>query len=230
GHPKQVKEDQGYVDSGCSRHMTRNMSYLLNFKEFNRGYVTFGGGENGGKISSKGSIHTCNLDFEDVYFVKELKIPRRNNMYSVDMKNSVPKERLTCLIYDKKNNVLFTDTECLVLSPNFKLPDDNQILLRVPRRNNMRNWTLIEAARTMLADSKLPTTLWAEAVNTACHVQNRALVVKPHNKTLYELFRGRTPALSFMKPFGCHVTILNTLGHLGKFDGKAMKVILLDIL
>ncbi|GKC82057.1 putative ribonuclease H-like domain-containing protein [Tanacetum coccineum] len=84
-----------------------------------------------------------------------------------------------------------------------------------------RNKTLIEAARTMLADSKLPTTFWAEAVNTACYVQNRVLVVKPHNKTPYELFHGRTPTLSFIRPFGCPVTILNTIDHLGKFDGKA---------
>ncbi|GKD13853.1 putative ribonuclease H-like domain-containing protein [Tanacetum coccineum] len=97
---------------------------------------------------------------------------------------------------------------------------------RTPQQNGVaerRNRTLIEAARTMLADSKLPTTFWAEAVNTACYVQNRVLVVKPHNKTPYELFRGRTPALSFMRPFGCHVTILNTLDHLGKFDGKSDK-------
>ncbi|GJR98127.1 ribonuclease H-like domain-containing protein [Tanacetum coccineum] len=73
----------------------------------------------------------------------------------------------------------------------------------------------------MLADSKLPTTFWAEAVNTACYVQNRVLVVKPHNKTPYELFHGRTPTLSFMRPFGYPVTILNTIDHLGKFDGKA---------
>ncbi|GJV97754.1 putative ribonuclease H-like domain-containing protein, partial [Tanacetum coccineum] len=95
---------------------------------------------------------------------------------------------------------------------------------RTPQQNSVaerRNRTLIEAARTMLADSKLPTTFWAEAVNTACYVQNRVLVVKPHNKTPYELFRGRTPALSFMRPFGCHVTILNTLDYLGKFDGKS---------
>ncbi|GJS09248.1 putative ribonuclease H-like domain-containing protein [Tanacetum coccineum] len=50
---------------------------------------------------------------------------------------------------------------------------------------------------------------------------NRVLVVKPHNKTPYELFRGITPALSFMGPFGCYVTILNTLDYLGKFDGKS---------
>nr|GEV61213.1 ribonuclease H-like domain-containing protein [Tanacetum cinerariifolium] len=81
--------------------------------------------------------------------------------------------------------------------------------------------TLIEAARTMLADSKLPTTFWAKTVSIACYVQNRVLVVKPHNKTPYKLFHGRTPALSFMKPFGCLNTILNTKDHLGKFDGKA---------
>ncbi|GJS47305.1 putative ribonuclease H-like domain-containing protein, partial [Tanacetum coccineum] len=65
-----------------------------------------------------------------------------------------------------------------------------------------RNRTLIEAARTMLADFKLPTTFWAKAVNTACYVPNKVLVVKPHNKTPYELFRDRTHALSFMRPFG----------------------------
>nr|GFD18289.1 ribonuclease H-like domain-containing protein [Tanacetum cinerariifolium] len=84
-----------------------------------------------------------------------------------------------------------------------------------------RNRTLIEAARTMLADSKLPTTFWAEAVSTACYVHNKVLVVKPHNKTPYALFRGRTPMLSFMRPFGCPVIILNTIDHLDKFDRKA---------
>nr|GFA63676.1 hypothetical protein [Tanacetum cinerariifolium] len=75
--------------------------------------------------------------------------------------------------------------------------------------------------RIMLADSILPTIFWAEAVNTACYVQNRGLVTKPHNKTPYELLIGRSPNLEFMRPFGCPVTILNTLDHLGKFDGKA---------
>ncbi|GJS11500.1 putative ribonuclease H-like domain-containing protein [Tanacetum coccineum] len=95
---------------------------------------------------------------------------------------------------------------------------------RTPQQNGVaerKNRTLIEAARTMLADSKLPTTFWAEAVNTACYVQNRVLVTKPHNKTPYELFLGRKPALGFMRPFGYPVTILNTIAHLGKFDGKA---------
>nr|GEV81106.1 putative ribonuclease H-like domain-containing protein [Tanacetum cinerariifolium] len=83
-----------------------------------------------------------------------------------------------------------------------------------------KNKTLIEAARTMLADAKLPVTFWAEVVKTACYVQNRVLVNKSQNKTPYELFNSRTPAIGFLKPFGCHVMILNTLDHLGKFDAK----------
>nr|GEZ31517.1 ribonuclease H-like domain-containing protein [Tanacetum cinerariifolium] len=95
---------------------------------------------------------------------------------------------------------------------------------RTPQQNDVaerKNNTLVEVARTMLADSKLPTTFWAKAVNTICYVQNRVLVIKPHNKTPYEIFLGRKPFLSFMRPFGCLVTILNTLDYLGKFDGKS---------
>nr|GEZ95568.1 retrovirus-related Pol polyprotein from transposon TNT 1-94 [Tanacetum cinerariifolium] len=73
----------------------------------------------------------------------------------------------------------------------------------------------------MLADSLLPTAFWAEAINYACYVHNRVLVIKPHNKTPYELLIGRSPNLDFMRPFGCPVTILNTLDHLGKFERKA---------
>nr|GEV00570.1 retrovirus-related Pol polyprotein from transposon TNT 1-94 [Tanacetum cinerariifolium] len=72
-----------------------------------------------------------------------------------------------------------------------------------------------------ITDSLLPIPFWAEAVNTACYVQNRILVTKPHNKTPYELLIGRAPIISFMRPFGCPVTILNTPDHLGKFGGKA---------
>ncbi|GJY23164.1 ribonuclease H-like domain-containing protein [Tanacetum coccineum] len=230
GKPQQ--DDTGFIDNGYSRHMTRNIAYLSDFKEFDRDYVTFRGGAHGGRISGKGTLKTDSLDFEDVYFVNELKF----NLFSISQ------------MCDKKNNVLFTDTECLVLSPNLKLPDKIQILLKIPRKDNMysfdmknivpkesltclvakatsdesmlwhkrlghinfkninklvkdnlvrglptkhfendqtyvaflkgkqhrasskrRNRTLIEAARTMLADSKLPTTFWAEAVSTACY-------------------------------------------------------------
>ncbi|GJY33124.1 putative ribonuclease H-like domain-containing protein [Tanacetum coccineum] len=95
---------------------------------------------------------------------------------------------------------------------------------RTPQQNGVaerKNRTLIEAARTMLADSLLPIPFWAEAVNTACYVLNRVLVTKPQNKTPYELLIGNSPSISFMRPFGCPLTILNTLDSLGKFDGKS---------
>ncbi|GKA75402.1 putative ribonuclease H-like domain-containing protein, partial [Tanacetum coccineum] len=399
GNPQQRKyKEKRVIDSGYLRHMTGNKCYLTEYEDYDGGFVSFGDGN--GRISGKGQIKTGTLDFENVYFCKELKY----NLFSVSQ------------ICDKKNNVLFTDTECLVLSSDFKLLDESQVLLRVPRKDNIysvdlksvvptkgltclfakatidesnlwhrrlghinfknmnklvrgnlvrglpskifendhscvacqkgkqhkasckaklvnsiskplhmlhmdlfgptnvkslmkksyclvvtddfsrfswvfflatkdetsgilktfiteienqldykvkvirsdngtefknsvmnqfcemkgikrefsvartpqqngvaerRNRTLIEAARTMLVDSKLPTTFWAEAVNTACYVLNRVLVIKPHTKTPYELIRGRTPLIDFMKPFGCPVTILNTRDHLGKFDGKA---------
>nr|GEU79897.1 putative ribonuclease H-like domain-containing protein [Tanacetum cinerariifolium] len=391
GNPHHALKDKRVIDSGCSRHMTGNMSYLSDFEEINGRYVAFGGNPKGGKISGKGKIKTRKLDFDDVYFVKELKF----NLFSVSQ------------MCDKKNSVLFIDTECIVLSPEFKLPDENQVLLRVLWENNVynvdlknivpsgdltclfakatldesnlwhrlmdhinfkkinklvkgnlvrglpskvfdnnhtrvackkgkqhrascktkpvsqplqrlymdlfgptfvkilnkksyclvviddysrftwvfflatkdetshilktfitnienqlslkvkiiksdnetelknndlnqfcgmkginrefsvprtpqqnriaerKNKTLIEAARTMLADLLLPIPFWAEAVNTACYVQNRVLVTKPQNKTPYELLLGRTPCIGFMRPFGCLVTILNTLNPLG---------------
>ncbi|GJZ13029.1 putative ribonuclease H-like domain-containing protein [Tanacetum coccineum] len=81
-----------------------------------------------------------------------------------------------------------------------KTPQQNRVTER-------KNKTLIRAARTMLAGSLLPTVFWAEAVNTACYVLNRVLVTKPHNKTPYELIIGRPPSISFMRPFGCPITI-----------------------
>ncbi|GKA16116.1 putative ribonuclease H-like domain-containing protein [Tanacetum coccineum] len=113
--------EKGFVDSGCSRHMSGNIAHLSDFKEFDGGYVTFGGGANGGRITGKGTIKTDKLDFKDVYFVKSLN----SNLFSVSQ------------MCDKKNYVLFTDSECLVLSPNFKMPDESQILLKIPRQNNI---------------------------------------------------------------------------------------------
>ncbi|GJR34030.1 retrovirus-related pol polyprotein from transposon TNT 1-94 [Tanacetum coccineum] len=99
-------------------------------------------------------------------------------------------------------------TECLVLSPDFKLLDKSQVLLKVPRHDNMYSFDLKNVIPSV-------------AVNTACYVQNRVLVTKPHNKTPYELLHGRPPSISFIRPFGYLVTILNTLDPLGKFDRKA---------
>ncbi|GJY16406.1 putative ribonuclease H-like domain-containing protein [Tanacetum coccineum] len=375
-------------------------SEILYYEDFNGGFVAFGSDPKGGKITGKGKIKTANLDFDDVYFVDELKF----NLFSVSQ------------MCDKKNSVLFTESECLILSPSFKLLDESQVVLRAPRKDDVysldlknivpsggitclyanatadesklwhrrlghvnfkninklvkghlvrglpskvfvndhtcvackkgkqhkasckakleriirkplellhmdlfgpvsvesinkkryclvvtddfsrfswvfflatkdetseilcnliiglekqlnhnvkiircdngtefknydinefcakkgikrefsvaktpqqngvaerKNRTLIEAARTMLADSLLPIPFWAEAVNTACYVLNRVLVTKPQNKTPYELLIGKLPSISFMRPFGYSLTILNTLDFLGKFDGKS---------
>ncbi|KAI3692233.1 hypothetical protein L6452_32044 [Arctium lappa] len=389
-----------HVDSGCSRHMTGNMSCLQDFKHINGGHVAFGDNLTGGKISGKGNVTKGKMTFEDVYYVDHLKY----NLLSVSQ------------VCDKQHSILFTNTECMILAPGFKVVDESMILLRTPRKDNVycldmdnvdsdsslnclvskasvdesslwhrrmchmnfktmnklvknnlvrglpskvfscddhcvacfkgkqhktshktkelntissclqllhmdlfgptnvmsigkksyclvivddysrftwvyflrtkdetsgliksfilrienqtnqkvkvirsdngtefkffdlntfceekgierqysaprtpqqngvaerRNRTLIEAARSLLADSKLPITFWAEAVNTACYVQNRVLVVKPKNKTPYELLNKRKPFIGFFKPFGCPCTILNTKSHLGKFDSKA---------
>ncbi|GJZ48327.1 ribonuclease H-like domain-containing protein [Tanacetum coccineum] len=97
---------------------------------------------------------------------------------------------------------------------NARTPQQNRVVER-------KNRTLIKAARIMLADSFLPNTFWAKAVSTACYVLNRVLVTKPQNKTPYELITGKIPIISYIRPFGCHVTILNTIDHLGKFEEKS---------
>ncbi|GJY27482.1 putative ribonuclease H-like domain-containing protein [Tanacetum coccineum] len=223
GNPQIDLQDQGVIDSRCSRHMTGNMSYLTNFEEIDGGYVAFGGNPKGGKITGRDESHVL------------LKVPRKNNMYSVDLKNVVPKGGLTCLFakatsdesklwHRRLGHINFKTMNKLVKGNLARGIKREFSIARTPQQNGVaerKNRILIEAARTMLTDSKLPTTLWAETVNTACYVKNRVLVTKPHNKTPYELFLGRKPTLGFMKPFRCLVTILNTIDHLGKFDGKA---------
>ncbi|GKA77909.1 hypothetical protein Tco_0784446 [Tanacetum coccineum] len=105
-HQKEYKE-KGVIDSGYSRHMTGNKCYLTEFEDYDGGFVSFGDGK--GRISGKGKIKTGTLDFDDVYFCEELKY----NLFNVSQ------------ICDKKNNVLFTDTEYLVLSSDFKLLDES---------------------------------------------------------------------------------------------------------
>ncbi|GJV19450.1 hypothetical protein Tco_1368470 [Tanacetum coccineum] len=126
-YPHRSLKNKGIVDSGCFRHMTGNKAYLAEFQDFNGGVwpVAFGGSK--GYITGKCKIKTGKLDFEDVCFMKELQ---HFNLFSVSQ------------MCDKKNKVLFTDFECLVLSPEFKLPDENQVLLKIPRQNNMYSFNL----------------------------------------------------------------------------------------
>ncbi|GJS00150.1 ribonuclease H-like domain-containing protein [Tanacetum coccineum] len=152
-----------------------------------------------------------------------LKVPGQNNMYSFYLENIVPLGGLACLIAkattDESNKWHMRDVIEFCGLKGIKREYSNA---RTPQQNGVaerKNRTLIEAARTMLTDSFLPNIFWAEAVSTACYVLNRVLVTKPHNKTPYELLTGKTP--SYIRPFGCHVTILNTIDHLGKFAGKS---------
>nr|GEZ20783.1 putative ribonuclease H-like domain-containing protein [Tanacetum cinerariifolium] len=125
GHPHQALKNKGIVDSRCSRNMTGNKAYLADYQEINDGgFVAFGSSK--GKITGKGNFRTEKLDFDDVYFVNKLQF----NLFSVSQ------------MCDKKNSVLLTETECLVLSPNFKLLDESQVLLRLPRQSNMCSFDL----------------------------------------------------------------------------------------
>nr|GEU39386.1 putative ribonuclease H-like domain-containing protein [Tanacetum cinerariifolium] len=101
--------------------MTGNRSYLTDYEEIDGGFIAFGGNSKGGKITRKGRIRTGKLDFKDVYFVNEVKF----NLLSVSQ---------MCV---KKNSILFTDTACVVLSPDFKLTNESHVLLKVPRKDNM---------------------------------------------------------------------------------------------
>nr|GEZ30988.1 putative ribonuclease H-like domain-containing protein [Tanacetum cinerariifolium] len=244
GNPQHALKDKGVINSGCTWHMTGNMSYLSDFEELNGGYVTFGGNPKGGKISGKGKIKTGKLDFDDVYFVKELKF----NLFSVSQMLHIDlfeptfvkslNKKSYCLVvtddYSRFTWVFFlaTKDETSPILKTFITGIENQLSLKVkvirsdnetefknndlnkfcemkgikrefsvprtPQQNGIaerKNKTLIEAARTMLADSLLHIPFWAEAVNTACYVQNRVLVTKPHNKTPYKLLHGRTPSI-----------------------------------
>ncbi|GJS37507.1 putative ribonuclease H-like domain-containing protein [Tanacetum coccineum] len=124
-NPQRALKNKGIFDSGCSRHITGNKAYLAKYQDYNGGPVAFGGSKC--YITGKGKIKTGKLDFEDVCFVKELQ---HFNLFYVSQ------------MCDKKNKVLFTNTECLVLSSDFKLPDENQVLLRIPRQNNIYSFNL----------------------------------------------------------------------------------------
>nr|GEZ44335.1 putative ribonuclease H-like domain-containing protein [Tanacetum cinerariifolium] len=168
GNPQHALKDKGVIDSGCSRYMTGNMSYLSDFEELNEGYVAFGGNPNGGKITGKGKIKTGKLDFDDVYFVKEIKF----NLSSVSQ------------MCKKKNSVLFTNIECLVLSSDFKLPYGSQVLLRVPRENNMYNVNL-----TNIVPSGDLTCLFAKETLDESNLWHRRLA-HVNFKTINKLVKG----------------------------------------
>ncbi|GJW90076.1 putative ribonuclease H-like domain-containing protein [Tanacetum coccineum] len=349
-----------YIDArGRSKHITGNITYLSDFKEFDGGYVTFGGGAHSGRISGKGTLKTDSLDFEDLPDETQilLKIPRKDNMYSFDMKNIVPKESLTCLVAKatsdesmlwhrrlghinfKNINKLVKDNlvkglptkhyendqtcvACLkakqhrasykfkVLNPitkpffmlhmdlfgltfmsslmhkkyclvviddysrftwvfflaskdetseilkNFTKEIENLVDKKVkiircdngiefknkviddfcrekgikreysvamtPQQNGVaerRNKTLTEAARTMLADSKLPTTFWAEAVSTVCYVHNK---FKFDGKSDEGFFVGCSLSSKAFRVYNTRTRRVEENLHIGFLENKPM--------
>ena len=75
-----------------------------------------------------------------------------------------------------------------------------------PQQNGVaerKNRTLMDMARSMLAEFKSPFNFWAEAISTACHYSNRLYLRKGLNKTPYEIFKGKKPNVGYFKVFGC---------------------------
>ncbi|KAJ9567364.1 hypothetical protein OSB04_003330 [Centaurea solstitialis] len=99
---------------------------------------------------------------------------------------------------------------------------------RTPEQNGVverRNRTLVEAARSMLAESQLPQYLWAEAVNTACYTQNRSIIHRRFGQTPYHILFGRVPSVGHFKVFGCKCFVLNETENRSKFGPKSDELV-----
>ena len=90
-----------------------------------------------------------------------------------------------------------------------------------------KNRFLEETARTLLQESKLPRSFWAEAVNTGCYVLNRVVIRPILEKTPYELLRNKRPNISYFKVFGSKCFVLKKIDKDGKFDAKSYEAIFL---
>nr|GEX63323.1 hypothetical protein [Tanacetum cinerariifolium] len=245
-NPFQDAEDEGVFDSGCSRSMTDTECLVLSkdFKLPDASMVVL-------RVLRKHNIYIINLNnlcprgkqhkasYKAIHAVSSISEPLQllpmdlfgpTSIRSIDHKYDclviTDDYSRICWVFflehkDKTYHILKDFINLVENQLNKKREYSNA---KIPQQNRVaerKNRTLIEAARTMLVDSKLPTMFWTEAVRTACYVLNRVLVTSPHNKTPYALLTGNIPYVSHFKPFGCHVTIPNTSDHLGKFAGKA---------
>ncbi|GKC72990.1 ribonuclease H-like domain-containing protein, partial [Tanacetum coccineum] len=246
-------KDHAVVDSGCSSHMTGNKAYLSDYEDFNGGFVAFGSDPKG----------------------DELKF----NLFSVSQ------------MCDKKNSVLFTESECLILSPSFKLLDESQVVLRAPRKDDVYSLDLKNIipsgghlvrglpSKVFVNDHTYVACKKGKQHKASCKAKLERIIRKPIELLHMDLFgpvsvkvltrkglekqlnhnvkinrcdngtefknhamnelcakkgikrefsvartpqqNGKSPSISFMRPFGYPLTILNTLDSLGKFDGKS---------
>ncbi|GJW77937.1 ribonuclease H-like domain-containing protein [Tanacetum coccineum] len=159
GNPQQVLQEKGVIDSGYSRHITRNMFYLTDFKEIDGGYVAFEGNLKGGKITGRATKDKTSSILKSFITGVENLIDKRVKVIRCDNETE----------FKNKEMNQFCERKCI--KREFSVA-------RTPQQNGVekrKNRTLIEVARTMLADSKLHTTFWVKAVNTVCYLQNKLM-------------------------------------------------------
>ncbi|GJS93480.1 integrase, catalytic region, zinc finger, CCHC-type containing protein [Tanacetum coccineum] len=217
-----------YMDSGCSKHITGNRSQLMNFDSKFLGTVRFGNDQIA-RIMGYGDYQLGNVIILRVYYLEGLG----HNLFSVGQFCDADLEvylsdiqvRLKATVQNVRtdNGTEFVNQTLREWYENVGISHQTSVA-RAPQQNSVverRNWTLVEAARTLLIFSKALLFLWAEAINTACYTQNRSLIRLRYNKTPYELMQDKKPDLSFFHVFGSLCYPTNDHEDLGKFDAKA---------
>nr|GEU49952.1 hypothetical protein [Tanacetum cinerariifolium] len=255
--------DIGIVDSGCSRSMTGNKEKLDDFVQVKGGTVTFGGGdglplklftnEHNCVACNKGKQHKAS--YKAISAVGTISEPLQllhMDLFGLTSIRSIDHKYYSLVVTDDfsrcDNGTEFRNAKLIALcrEKGIKRDYSNARTLQQNGVTERKNRTLIEAARSMLADSKLPTMFWTEAVSTACYVLNRVSITNPHNKTPYELLSGKAarsmladsnlPTMFWTEAVSTACYVLNRVsitnphnktpyellsGKLGKFKGKA---------
>nr|GEW25309.1 ribonuclease H-like domain-containing protein [Tanacetum cinerariifolium] len=180
--------------NGCSRHMTGNISFLSDFEEINGGYVAFGGNPKGGKITGKGDL-TC-------LFAKA----------TLDESN-LWHRRLGHINFKTMNKLVKVN---LVRGLPSNIFENNHTFVACKKGKQHRASCKFKPVSSISEPlQRLHMDLFGPTFVKSLHKKSYCLVVTDDY--------SRTPSIGFMRPFGCLVTILNTLDPLGKFDGKADK-------
>ncbi|GJS10524.1 putative ribonuclease H-like domain-containing protein [Tanacetum coccineum] len=208
GNPQQSLKYKGMFDSGCSRHMTENKALLTDYQDIDGGFVAFGGSTIGGRITR--------IDLTCLFAkatIDESKLwHRRLGHVNFKTMNKLVKGNL---VRGLPSKTFENDHTCVACQKGKQY--------KASLTNDFSRFSWVFFLATKSETSGILKKFITEVENQLNHNVKviRVLVTKPHNKTPYELIIGRAPSISFMRPFGCPVTILNNLDPLGKFDGKA---------
>nr|GEW83085.1 retrovirus-related Pol polyprotein from transposon TNT 1-94 [Tanacetum cinerariifolium] len=222
-----------YLDSGCSKHMTRDRSQLINFVQKFLGTVKFGN-DHVAKIIGYGDYKIGNVTISRVYFVEGLghnlfsvKFLRSNDeapdfiikfLKMIQVRLNVPVRRIRT-----DNEIKFVNQTLREYYEEVGISHETSVA-RSPQQNGViERWnrTLIEAAHTMLIYAQAPLFQWAEAMETACYTQNRYIIRLRHRKTPYELVHNKLTDLSFLHVFGALCYPTNNSENFGKLQPKA---------